>query len=166
MKKLVVSLVAFWVSGLFLFGFSQDFGNSSAAFDVEKDSIYIPFEFRGAWLSTVESIDWPKVKIHLTRQTKEDGSVESSSEMKARISKEREQQKKDLVGLINAIKRTGCNAVMFQVVSNTDALYPSKILQWAPSLTDIPGEGPGYDPLALAVKTRWIFQEGKTTSAM
>ncbi|MBQ1748506.1 MAG: hypothetical protein II041_07460, partial [Bacteroidales bacterium] len=67
MKKLVVSLVAFLVSGLFLFGFSQDFGNSSAAFDVEKDSIYIPFEFRGAWLSTVESIDWPKVKIHLTR---------------------------------------------------------------------------------------------------
>jgi len=153
MKKLVVSFVAFLVSGLFLFGFSQDFENSSAAFDVEKDSIYIPFEFRGAWLSTVESIDWPKVKIHLTRQTKEDGSVESSSEMKARISKEREQQKKDLVGLINAIKRTGCNAVMFQVVSNTDALYPSKILQWAPSLTDIPGEGPGYDPLALAVKT-------------
>lgn len=114
---------------------------SSRPFDLEKDSVSIPFEFRGAWLSTVESIDWPKVKIEL------------STKDKGKISRQREQQKKDLVTLITKIKRSGCNAVMFQVVSNSDALYPSKILQWAPSLTDIPGEGPGYDPLALAVKT-------------
>ena len=109
-------------------------------FDVQKDSVSIPFEFRGAWLSTVESIDWPKVRIML-------------KEGKKAAASQREQQKKDLVSLITKIHRSGCNAVMFQVVSNTDALYPSKILQWAPSLTDTPGEGPGYDPLALAVKT-------------
>ena len=133
--------------------FSQDSDTSLRPFDVEKDSIYIPFEFRGAWLSTVESIDWPKVRIQLERQMKEDGTPESSSERKNRIASQREQQKKDLVSLITSLKRAGCNAVMFQVVSNTDALYPSKILQWAPSLTDTPGEGPGYDPLAVAVKT-------------
>ena len=132
--------------------FAQD-EETALKFDVQKDSIFIPFEFRGAWLSTVESIDWPKVRIHLERQTDENGVQESSSQMKKRINGEREQQKNDLVALITKIKRSGCNAVMFQVVSNTDALYPSKILQWAPSLTDTPGEGPGYDPLALAVKT-------------
>jgi uncharacterized lipoprotein YddW (UPF0748 family) len=140
MKRLFVSLAIlmfFAGTGVVL---AQD-ESSSRPFDVEKDSVYIPFEFRGAWLSTVESIDWPKVKIEL------------STKDKGRISSQREQQKKDLVSLITKIKRSGCNAVMFQIVSNSDALYPSKILQWAPSLTDIPGEGPGYDPLALAVKT-------------
>lgn len=120
--------------------FCQDDDFSARKFDVQKDSITIPFEFRGAWLSTVESIDWPKVRIML-------------KEGKKVAAQQREQQKKDLVSLITKIHRSGCNAVMFQVVSNTDALYPSKILQWAPSLTDTPGEGPGYDPLALAVKT-------------
>ena len=140
MKRLFVSLAIlmfFAGTGVVL---AQD-ESSSRPFDVEKDSVYIPFEFRGAWLSTVESIDWPKVKIEL------------STKDKGRISSQREQQKKDLVSLITKIKRSGCNAVMFQIVSNSDALYPSKILQWAPSLTDLPGEGPGYDPLALAVKT-------------
>ena len=121
--------------------FSQDDDELSALkFDVQKDSIYIPYEFRGAWLSTVESIDWPKTRIML-----KEGKKEAAAQ--------REQQKKDLVSLITKIHRSGCNAVMFQVVSNTDALYPSKILQWAPSLTDTPGESPGYDPLALAIKT-------------
>ena len=121
--------------------FSQDDDELSALkFDVQKDSIYIPYEFRGAWLSTVESIDWPKTRIMLMEGKKEAAA-------------QREQQKKDLVSLITKIHRSGCNAVMFQVVSNTDALYPSKILQWAPSLTDTPGESPGYDPLALAIKT-------------
>ena len=108
--------------------FCQDDDFSARKFDVQKDSITIPFEFRGAWLSTVESIDWPKVRIML-------------KEGKKVAAQQREQQKKDLVSLITKIHRSGCNAVMFQVVSNTDALYPSKILQWAPSLTDTPGEG-------------------------
>ena len=154
MKKLIILsclLASLFVSATAL---AQDEEEASVRrFDVQKDSIYIPVEFRGAWLSTVESIDWPKVKILLERQTNADGSKESSSQMKKRIAEQREQQKKDLVSLITKIHRSGCNAVMFQVVSNTDALYPSKILQWAPSLTDTPGEGPGYDPLALAVKT-------------
>ena len=46
---------------------------SSRPFDLEKDSVSIPFEFRGAWLSTVESIDWPKVKIELS--TKDKGKI-------------------------------------------------------------------------------------------
>lgn len=140
MKKLFFTLAAvlFLASGR---PASAQDDSSLRPFDMDKDSISIPFEFRGVWLSTVESIDWPKVKIEL------------STKDKGRISQQREQQKKDLVTLITKIKRSGCNAVMFQIVSNSDALYPSKILQWAPSLTDIPGEGPGYDPLALAVKT-------------
>lgn len=154
MKKLIILsclLASLFVSATAL---AQDEEEASVRrFDAQKDSIYIPVEFRGAWLSTVESIDWPKVRILLERQTNADGSKESSSQMKKRIAEQREQQKKDLVSLITKIHRSGCNAVMFQVVSNTDALYPSKILQWAPSLTDTPGEGPGYDPLALAVKT-------------
>ena len=140
MKKLIFSLVLVLGLSSAQNCYSQQTLSSTREFDVSKDSIYIPFEFRGAWLSTVESIDWPKTRIML-------------KEGKKAAAAQREQQKKDLVSLINKIKRSGCNAVMFQVVSNTDALYPSKILQWAPSLTDTPGEGPGYDPLALAVKT-------------
>ena len=154
MKKLII--LSCFLASLFVSAaaFAQDEEETSARkFDMQKDSIYFPVEFRGAWLSTVESIDWPKVRIMLERQTNADGSKESSSQMKKRIAEQRDQQKKDLVSLITKIHRSGCNAVMFQVVSNTDALYPSKILQWAPSLTDTPGEGPGYDPLALAVKT-------------
>ncbi|MBO4691526.1 MAG: family 10 glycosylhydrolase [Bacteroidales bacterium] len=122
-------------------------------FNVSKDSVVFQTEFRGAWLSTVESIDWPKVRILLKAQTRADGTVEKSGEVKARIDMQRDSQKRALVSLITKIKRSGCNAVMFQIVSNSDALYPSKILQWAPTLTDTPGEGPGYDPLALAIKT-------------
>ncbi len=145
---LLISIAVFWSSG-----FAQETDFPSGKFDVNKDSVYIPFEFRGAWLSTVESIDWPKVKIYLDRKIKPDGSMESSFESNRRIQMQRDSQKTALVSLITSLKRAGCNAVMFQVVSNTDALYPSKILQWAPSLTDTPGASPGYDPLALAVKT-------------
>ncbi len=152
MKKLIFSIAVLVGLSQLNLSFSQD-KETGRNFDVAKDSVYVPFEFRGAWLSTVESIDWPKVRIQLNKQTKPDGSLESSSEAKKRAAEQRERQKKDLISLITKLKRSGCNAVMFQVVSNTDALYPSKILQWAPSLTDRPGEGPGYDPLALAVKT-------------
>ena len=122
-------------------------------FNVSKDSVVFQTEFRGAWLSTVESIDWPKVRILLKAQTRADGTVEKSGEVKARIEMQRDSQKRALVSLITKIKRSGCNAVMFQIVSNSDALYPSKILQWAPTLTDTPGEGPGYDPLEVAIET-------------
>ena len=110
-------------------------------------------EFRGAWLSTVESIDWPKVKILLGKIEKEDGTLESERERKERIARQRDSQQLQLQNLLYGLKKAGCNNVMFQVVSNSDALYPSKILQWAPTLTDTPGTAPGYDPLALAVKT-------------
>ena len=51
--------------------FSQDDDDLVRKFDPQKDSVFIPFEFRGAWLSTVESIDWPKTRIMLKEGKKE-----------------------------------------------------------------------------------------------
>ena len=49
-------------------------------------------EFRGAWIATVENIDWP-TRTDLTSA----------------------QQQKQLIDILNAHQQTGLNAVMFQI---------------------------------------------------
>ena len=85
-------------------------------------------EFRGAWLATVAGLDWP------------------SCDDPAII------QQLRLVEQIKGLRELGCNTLIFQVVSNMDALYPSRILPWSAVLTGKEGQDPYYDPLALAVQ--------------
>ena len=84
-----------------------------------------PEEIRGAWLATVAGLDWPEAAII---------------------------QQFHLIEQIRGLREVGCNTLFFQVVSNMDALYPSKLLPWSAVLTGTEGRSPGYDPLALAVK--------------
>ena len=85
-------------------------------------------EFRGVWVATVANIDWP---------SKPGLPVE--------------QQKKELIAILDQCKALNFNAVIFQVRPMCDALYDSKIEPWSVYLTGEQGKNPGYDPLTLAV---------------
>ena len=61
------------------------------------------YEFRAAWIATVENIDWP------TR-----GNYNTES------------QKAEYINLLEMHKRNGLNAVIVQVRPCADAFYPSQ----------------------------------------
>lgn len=88
-------------------------------------------EFRGVWVATVANIDWPS-KPGLST----------------------EQQKKELITLLNRAKQIGLNAVVFQVRPGADALYASALEPWSEFITGQMGRAPSpfYDPLQFAVE--------------
>lgn len=88
-------------------------------------------EFRGVWVATVANIDWPS-----TRGL----SVE--------------QQKAELIAILERLRQINMNAVILQVRPACDALYDSKLEPWSPFLTGTMGKAPEpfYDPLAFAVE--------------
>ncbi len=86
-------------------------------------------EFRGSWIATVTNLDWP-----LTRGTNA------------------AQQKKELLTLLDSLKAAGINAVIFQVRSESDAMYPSAIEPWSYWLTGQQGLAASYDPLQFAIE--------------
>jgi uncharacterized lipoprotein YddW (UPF0748 family) len=91
---------------------------------------FLKREFRGMWVATVTNIDWP-------------------SSPTAPVDK----QKSDLSLLFDKIAASGCNAVIFQVRPECDALYDSPYEPWSYWLTGQQGRAPSpyFDPLAFAV---------------
>ncbi|MFB5761359.1 glycoside hydrolase family 10 protein [Paenibacillus medicaginis] len=86
-------------------------------------------ELRGAWISTVYNIDWPsKPGLSIAKQQKE------------------------YVAMLDKLKSMGINTVFVQVRAASDAIYPSKTVPWARSLTGTEGKDPGYDPLDYMIK--------------
>lgn len=96
-------------------------------FDYDSHKVVYEEEFRAAWIATVWNVDWPK----------QNGSAN---------------QKAELENVIAGLKATGFNAIVFQVVSLADAMYPSTILPWSAALTGTQGSNPGFDPLGVAVQ--------------
>lgn len=88
----------------------------------------ITHEMRGLWVATVANIDWP-----------------------SRNTLSADQQRAELVDILDRAKAAGFNAIFLQVRSNSDALYDSTLEPWAVQLTGTQGKEPGYDPLAFAV---------------
>ena len=88
-------------------------------------------EFRGAWIATVTNIDWP-----------------SSPGLSV------DEQKAELIELLDLAQRMNMNAIVFQVRPACDALYASDLEPWSEYLTGQMGKAPEpfYDPLALAVE--------------
>jgi uncharacterized lipoprotein YddW (UPF0748 family) len=81
--------------------------------------------FRATWISTVANIDFP---------TKEAiGNYE--------------QQKADMIAMLDAFQAMHLNAVIFQVRPTADALYKSELEPWSAWLTGKQGEAASYDPL-------------------
>ncbi len=90
-----------------------------------------PREFRGVWIATVANIDWP-----------------SERGLPA------EQQRAELIALLDRAARLNLNAIIFQVRPACDALYASEYEPWSEYLTGQMGRAPEpfYDPLAFAVE--------------
>ena len=83
---------------------------------------------QAAWLTTAWSLDWPKTKNNPTAQ------------------------KNELIEILDTLKDTGINTVMFQVRPYGDAMYKSNINPWSKELTGTQGKDPGYDPLEVIIQ--------------
>ncbi len=88
-------------------------------------------EFRGVWIATVVNIDWPS-KPGLTTQ----------------------QQKDELVKILDQHHKEGINAIMFQIRPATDAFYAKSFEPWSQYLNGKQGQAPFpfYDPLKFAIE--------------
>jgi len=88
-------------------------------------------EFRAAWVATVANIDWP-TKPGLPT----------------------EQQRSELLAIIENAKDLRLNALVLQIRPACDALYDSKLEPWSYYLTGEQGKAPQprWDPLAFAVE--------------
>ncbi|KAK3598803.1 hypothetical protein CHS0354_020918 [Potamilus streckersoni] len=96
-----------------------------------EDSVWPPREFRGVWVATVANIDWPTSRHHTT-----------------------DQQKTQLLTILDKAKELHFNAIVFQVRPAGDALYNSSVEPWSEYLTGTQGRAPSpyYDPLQFAVE--------------
>ena len=90
-----------------------------------------PREFRAAWIATVANIDWPSKKGLPV-----------------------EQQKQEIIRIVERAKELNLNALIFQVRPAADALYPSVLEPWSEYLTGEQGKMPDpyYDPLKMWVE--------------
>ena len=90
-----------------------------------------PREFRAAWIATVANIDWPSKKGLPV-----------------------EQQKQEIIRIVERAKELNLNALIFQVRPAADALYPSILEPWSEYLTGEQGRMPDpyYDPLKMWVE--------------
>lgn len=90
-----------------------------------------PRELRAAWVATVHNIDWPSRKGLAV-----------------------DQQKRELVAIIERAASLNMNALMLQVRPGSDAVYASSIEPWSEWLTGQQGKAPSppWDPLAFAVE--------------
>ncbi|MFV0290895.1 MAG: glycoside hydrolase family 10 protein [Mangrovibacterium sp.] len=91
------------------------------------------YEFRGAWVATVNNIDWP---------SKPGLSVKD--------------QQKEAIQMLDMLVENGMNAIIFQARPCCDAFYESPFEPWSRYLTGTPGQSPGYDPMAF-----WIEESHK-----
>lgn len=90
------------------------------------DAAIAPREFRAAWVATLDNIDWPS-KPGLT-------TAEQHSEIRR---------------ILDAAVELKLNAVILQVRSAADAIYPSKLEPWSRVLSGTPGRqtDSAWDPL-------------------
>ena len=86
-------------------------------------------EVRAVWIATVANLDWPSSRTASTQT-----------------------QKNELISILNDLKQTGINMVVFQIRTECDALYDSPYDPWSYWLTGQQGSPPSpfYDPLQFA----------------
>lgn len=88
-------------------------------------------EFRGVWVASVWNLDWPSARNLST-----------------------DQQKAELVAVLERAAQLRLNAVVLQIRPSADAFYASPLEPWSSFLTGQLGQAPQplYDPLAFAVE--------------
>ncbi|MFT3749381.1 MAG: family 10 glycosylhydrolase [Agriterribacter sp.] len=89
------------------------------------------YEFRAAWIATVDNIDWP-----------------------SRGNYNAEGQKVEFIRLLDMLQGIGMNAVIMQIRPAADAFYPSPYEPWSEWLTGKQGRAPYpyYDPLQFMIE--------------
>jgi uncharacterized lipoprotein YddW (UPF0748 family) len=89
------------------------------------------YEFRAAWVATVDNIDWPSLGNYNTVL-----------------------QKAEFVRQLDMLQRLGMNAVIVQVRPACDAFFPSSMEPWSEWLTGTQGKAPVpyYDPLEFMIE--------------
>lgn len=87
-------------------------------------------EFRGVWIATINQLDWPSLP---------GGSANN--------------QKQELIRMLNLLEKMNFNAVFFQVRPAADAFYQSETEPWSFWLSGEQGKAPdaGWDPLAFII---------------
>ena len=90
------------------------------------------YEYRAVWLTAIENLDWPK-KPATTPQGAEN-------------------QKRELVAILDSLQAMNVNTVLFQTRVRGDLVYPSSLEPFSHVFTGVEGKSPGYDPLAFAVE--------------
>lgn len=98
---------------------------------VDEQAPPLPREFRAVWVATVANIDWP-----------------SAPGLPV------ERQRAELIALLDRSRELNLNAIVLQVRTAGDALYPSRLEPWSEYLTGTAGRAPqpAWDPLAFAVE--------------
>ncbi len=86
-------------------------------------------EFRAAWVATVANMDWP-----------------------SRPGLPIEQQKAEILRILNRARDLNLNALVWQVRPMADAFYRSPYEPWSHYLSGASGRDPGYDPLEFVVQ--------------
>ena len=110
--------------------------------DGAEEMIYTPVtvsadkELRGVWVASVSNINFPSK------------SGLSADEMKA-----------ELDAIVETARSTNLNAIFFQVVPSSDALYNSQVYPWSAFLTGTQGQAPkdDFDPLAYIVEKAHLY---------
>ena len=110
--------------------------------DGAEEMIYTPVtvsadkELRGVWVASVSNINFPSK------------SGLSADEMKA-----------ELDAIVETARSTNLNAIFFQVVPSSDALYNSQVYPWSAFLTGTQGQAPkdDFDPLADIVEKAPLY---------
>lgn len=64
-----------------------------------------------------------------------------------------EKLKQNLIGQLNSLQKAGINAIIFQVRSEADALYASRLEPWSRFLTGVQGKAPEpyWDPMQFMI---------------
>lgn len=89
-------------------------------------------EVRAVWLTTLGGLDWPQTKANTPERIN--------------------QQKKELLSILDKYKQAGINTVLLQTRVRGSVIYPSAIEPWDLGLTGQYGKDPGYDPLQFAIE--------------
>ena len=108
------------------------FENKAQMFDNEAEVLEYPKrEFRGVWVATVLNIDYPKKP------------TTNSIALQEKWRK-----------LLEKYKKLGLNAVIVQIRSAGEALYPTEFAPWSQFLTGKQGQAPDreYDPLKKMIE--------------
>lgn len=107
------------------------FSNFFCLTDVLYAQDYQKRELRGAWIATVNNIDWPS-KAGLTTA----------------------EQKQEFIEILEMHKKNGMNTIVMQVRPCADAFYPSEFELWSVWLTGEQGKAPEpyYDPLQFMIE--------------